>query len=342
MNGSESRTVRLRVTVNGVAAAVSLAVAACTGHGNSAQSPTPRPATPSPSATSATPKPSPKPTPKPSPVPAYDPLSGGKPVNGPVIGVKIDNVAQARPQGGVYLADMVVAERVEGNLTRLLAIYHTRWPKRVGPVRSARNTDIQLLPMFSKHPGLVFSGANSKVMSQLEKSPIRRIERSDRDYSRVAPHNVFVNLNQLRKQPGIGTQQSIGFDFGTSPQWRSAAKVGSVTIPIGSDRFGFRYVGDHYRGTWNGQNQVDENGTPVIIDNVIDLKVNYHKDKQTTSDKSYVAGTVGRGSVVVYSHGRKITGTWQRKSSTGPMSLRTAGGKVIVLAAGHTWIMLDG
>lgn len=340
MNGSGSRTVRLRVAVTGLAVAVSLAAAACSGHGNPTQSPTPKPATPS--ATSAAPKPSPKPSPKPPASPAYDPLSGGKPVKGPVVGVKIDNVAQARPQSGVYLADVVVAERVEGNLTRLLAIYHTRWPKRIGPVRSARNTDIEFLPMFSRHPGLVFSGANGKVMKQLTKSPIRRIERSDRDNSRIPPHNVFVNLNQLRKEPGIGTQQPIGFAFGKSAQWNSAPKVGSVTVPIGSDRFGFRYVHDHYRGTWNGRNQVDENGTPVTIDNVVDLKVHYRKDKKTTSSKSYVAETVGTGTVIVYSHGRKITGTWQRTSVNGPMSLKTSGGKTIVLAAGHTWIMLDG
>lgn len=348
---NESRAARPLIAINGRAAtiglglAVSLAVVGCTGHSTAGQSPAPRPTSPAASATSATPaaSPTPKPTPKPSTKPAsYDPLSGGKLVNGPVVGVKIDNVAQARPQAGIYLADIVVAERVEGDLTRLLAIYHTQWPKRIGPVRSARNTDVELLPMFSKHTGLVFSGANRKVLKQLAKSPLKLMERDDRDNSRIAPHNVFVNLNQLRKLPGIGTQQSIGFVFGKSGQWNSAAKVGSVTIPIGTDRFGFRYVGDHYRGTWNGESQVDENGTPVIIDNIVDLKTRYHKDKQTTSDKSYVAETVGKGTVVVYSHGRKITGTWQRRSSSGPMTLKTSNGKDIVLAPGHTWVMLDG
>ncbi|GAB3929270.1 hypothetical protein GCM10011575_26440 [Microlunatus endophyticus] len=337
MTARELKTRRLRVAAIGMGIVLCLTAAGCKGHDNAGQSPAPKPTTPSPSATSATPAPSPKSKPA-----AYDPLSGGKKVDGPVIGVKIDNVQAARPQSGLYQADMVVAERVEGNLTRLLAIYHTQWPKRVGPVRSARNTDVDLLPMFSKHPGLVYSGANRKVQKQLQNSPIRTLERSDRDYSRPAPHNVFVDLDQIRKQSGIGTEQSIGFAFGKSSQWNSAAGAPSVKIPIGVDTFGFSYAGNHYRGTWNGQAQTDQNGTPVTIDNIVDLKVNYYKDTKTTSHLSYVADTVGKGTVVVYSHGRKITGTWQRSSTTGPMTLKTSSGKSIVLAPGHTWLMLQG
>jgi hypothetical protein len=318
---------------------LSLAAAGCSGHGEPGPTPAARPSSPSPSATSATPTPKPKPSPS---EPASDPLSGGKKVNGPVVGVKIDNVAAARPQAGVHQADMVVVERVEGNLTRLLAIYHTRWPKRVGPVRSARNTDIEFLPMFSKSPGLVFSGANRKVLRQLRRSPIRMIPRLTRDNSRIAPHNVFVDLNTVRKVKGVGKQQSIGLTFGKSGQWGSAPRATSVTIPVGVDRFGFRYAKGHYRGTWNGRAQVDENRRPVTVDNIVDLKVKYHKDTRSTSNKSYVADTVGKGTAVVYSLGHKITGTWQRHSTTGPMSLKTSGGKNIRLAPGHTWIILDG
>jgi hypothetical protein len=317
---------------------MTLAAAGCAGSDKPGPTPSARPTSPSASVTPATPKPKPSPT----KAAAYDPLSGGRKVDGPVVGVKIDNVAAARPQAGVYQADMVVVERVEGNLTRLLAIYHTKWPKRVGPVRSARNTDIEFLPMFSKSPGLVFSGANGKVARQLRKSPIRTIPRLTRDSSRVAPHNVFVNLDSVRNLKGIGKQQPVGFAFGKSRQWASAARDGSVTIPVGVDRFGFRYRNGHYRGTWNGKAQVDEHGTPVTVDNIVDLKVNYRKDTRTTSNKSYVAQTVGKGSVVVFSGGRKITGTWQRHSTTGRMSLKSSGGRTITLAPGHTWIMLDG
>ncbi|MGH3195646.1 MAG: DUF3048 domain-containing protein [Streptosporangiaceae bacterium] len=49
----------------------------------------------------------------------------GEPVNAlrPVLAVKIDNVAQARPQTGLSQADIVYVLPVEGGLTRLLAIF---------------------------------------------------------------------------------------------------------------------------------------------------------------------------------------------------------------------------
>jgi hypothetical protein len=337
-----ARSRRLWIAALGLSAALSLTAAACSKD-NAQQPPSPKPSSPSAAATSASPSPSPSPTPKPKPTPAaYDPLSGGKKVDGPVVGVKVDNVAAARPQAGVYMADMVVVERVEGNLTRLLAMYHTQWPKRIGPVRSARNTDVEFLPMFSKAPGLVFSGANHKVLLQLRHSPIRKIPRLTRDYSRPAPHNVFVDMTHVRKLPGIGKAQSIGYTFGDGAQWKSAATDGSFVIPVGVDHYGFRWTGGHYRGTWNGRAQVDENGKPVIIDNVVDLKVKYHKDTHSTSSLSYVAQTVGKGSVVVYSRGRKVGGNWQRNSTTGPMTLKDAHGRDIPLKPGHTWIMLEG
>jgi Protein of unknown function (DUF3048) N-terminal domain len=63
----------------------------------------------------------------------------GEPVAalGRVLAVKIDNIAQARPQTGLSQADIVYVLPVEGGLTRLLAIFSSHPPPVVGPVRSA-------------------------------------------------------------------------------------------------------------------------------------------------------------------------------------------------------------
>jgi len=323
-----------------LAAALCIGAAACSGDDDHRPSPAPRPTSASAAPSSSSPTPTPKPTPKPA---NYDPLTGGHKNSGPVIAVKIDNVAEARPQVGIYRADMIVVERVEGDLTRLVAIFHSSFPGRVGPVRSARNTDVQFLPMFGK-PGLVFSGANRKVLKQVRSSPyLRPTFRQNRDNSRVAPHNVIVNLGNIAKLPGIGKARPIGYTFGSGAQWTSAGKAPSVSIKVGVDTFAFRYRDGHYSTSQNGYTYTDgDTRKPVLTDNIVRLRVKSHKDTQTTSDKSNVAETVGSGQVTVYSQGKQVSGTWKRTKLNGPMTLTDSHGKNIPLKPGKTWIILDG
>ncbi|MEC9338766.1 MAG: DUF3048 domain-containing protein, partial [Actinomycetota bacterium] len=66
----------------------------------------------------------------------------------PRLALKIDNAPTATPQEGIQEADIVFEELVEGGLTRFLAIFHTKVPEAVGPIRSGRSTDIPLLMPF--------------------------------------------------------------------------------------------------------------------------------------------------------------------------------------------------
>ena len=103
-----------------------------------------------------------------------DPLTGGEVSENEVIAVKVENIAAARPQVGLNQADITFVQEVEGAQTRLIAVYHSRFPKRVGPIRSARSTDVQLLPLFGK-PGLVYSGANPSVQRKIDNASRRLV-----------------------------------------------------------------------------------------------------------------------------------------------------------------------
>lgn len=323
----------MRAVGLGLAAVLAVGTAACS---KDEQQPAPQPK-PSTSA-SATPKP--KQTPKPA---AYDPLTGGKKIDDVVVAVKIDNVAPAHPQVGLDKADMVVVERVEGNATRLIGLYHSQWPTRVGPVRSARNTDVQLLPVFGK-PGLVFSGANRKVLKQVRSSPnLRPVPRSTRDNSRPAPHNVVVNLKNIKKLPDIGKVQPMGFTFDKSGrQWKSATTDASVSIKVGNDTFGYKYADGRYRTSWNGRAYADgDSDKPVVTDNIVRIHTTASKDTNTTSNQSDVVKTTGSGKVTIYSRGKRLEGEWSRKGLTDPLKLTDDKGKDIGLKPGRTWIVLD-
>ena len=89
----------------------------------------------------------------------YSPFTG-EPVRAlkRVLAVKIDNIVTARPQTGLQSADIVYVEPVEGGLTRFMAVFSSRVPTTVGPVRSARESDLYLLPQFGR-PAFAWSGA---------------------------------------------------------------------------------------------------------------------------------------------------------------------------------------
>ncbi|MDQ1503793.1 MAG: hypothetical protein QOD57_1520, partial [Actinomycetota bacterium] len=65
--------------------------------------------------------------------------------------VKIDNAPKARPQIGINQADLVIEEKVEDGVTRFFTIFQSQVSDPVGPVRSARTTDIALVTPLN-HP----------------------------------------------------------------------------------------------------------------------------------------------------------------------------------------------
>ena len=123
----------------------------------------------------------------------------------PAIVVKMDNSPDARPQTGINEADIVYELLVEG-ITRYALVFHSDLVDPVGPVRSARSSDIDLVADLST-PLFAWSGANSGVMAEVAAAARRGIliDASQdaaspayyRSNDRAAPHNLYVHLPQL-------------------------------------------------------------------------------------------------------------------------------------------------
>src|ERR1019366_3218028 len=73
------------------------------------------------------------------------PDPGGSALHRPALTVKIENTPEALPQWGIEDADVVYEEIVNGGITRLAAIFNSLAPVKVGPVRSVRPTDTQVV-----------------------------------------------------------------------------------------------------------------------------------------------------------------------------------------------------
>ncbi|MGH8899949.1 MAG: DUF3048 domain-containing protein, partial [Egibacteraceae bacterium] len=120
----------------------------------------------------------------------------------PVVAVKVDNAAKARPQTGLDQADIVFEGLVEGGLTRFVALFHSVSPGTVGPVRSARDVDADLLPAFSSVLGI--SGAAPGTEARLREAGLRVLSEGQappgaffRTGERRSPHNLFTRPLEL-------------------------------------------------------------------------------------------------------------------------------------------------
>ncbi|WP_188837692.1 DUF3048 domain-containing protein [Flexivirga endophytica] len=350
-----TRNTRRRHLIPTAVALLALVTAGCSGGGsgtmaNSTDSPSGTRATDSKSASASTRSSAPPSSPKkPSTSalkPSGNPLTGGAKTGNPVIAVKLENTRAAMPQYGLSPADLVFVEQVEGNLTRLMPIYQTSFPKRVEPVRSARSTDADILPAFG-HPALVYSGAASQIRKKLSKAPIRLFGSGSRDSGRQAPHNLYVDVAKLSHRPGLPSSKDIGLRFAASDaRLQRALADPSFTVRVGADRFSFSYKGNRYLPTWNGRpyKDVGAGGKPVTASNVLTLDVHqvsdHYKDPAGNPvDKSL---TTGSGKLTLHRNGKKLVGTWHRSATNKPFVLKDSHGKQLELAPGKTWILLRG
>ena len=336
MNALACRRARLLPTLTTL---VLLGLSACGGSDVPPAASTPPTA---PAATAPTPSPSPSAT-RTTKAGARDPLTGRSVSDRPVIAVKVENTTAARPQVGLSEADIVFVQEVEGAQTRLVAIYHSKLPKRLGPVRSARTTDAQLLPLFGK-PGLVYSGANGRVQRKLDDASLVPIYRETRDRRRRAPHNVFVDLDQVARTVKLGDAEPIGWTFGGKPA--AGARPGtSATSRVGNDTFGFTYADGRYTVTWRGERYADgDSGAVTKADNVVVMRVRNVPDgnRDVRGSASVLSPTVGRGKVTLYRDGVRVDGTWSRTKPAAPLRFTGADGRALALKPGQTWVTLQG
>jgi Protein of unknown function (DUF3048) N-terminal domain/Protein of unknown function (DUF3048) C-terminal domain len=340
------RTRRRMVRRCGAALVIALAATGCSGN----DKPVALPSIPTPTP-SATPTPAPPPPPKPAkPV---NPLTGiGAPPGGPVIAVKVDNVADARPQVGLNAADVIYIEQAEGGLTRLVAVFATHKPRTVAPVRSVRNSDPELLAQYGKIV-LAFSGGAGGPLATFRRSSLTDGSADVRgaEYRRLgskpAPHNLAVDLFGLSHAlPHAGGSKDVGFDWAARDArlFRSRS-VHTFTLTMGSTPLNFTYNADLH-GYLNGAGGVpyrDSAGKPLAKPNVViqfcPTTVD-HSDVDAAGNPAAYTHTIGHGRAILFRDGRIIDGSWRRNTLKSPTRFYDKGGKELLLRPGGTWVVL--
>lgn len=117
------------------------------------------------------------------------------------IAVKIDNHPKARPQSAVQEADAVFETIVEAGLTRFIAFFHQSDSEYVGPVRSGRPTDANVIAPTGA--SFQFSGAQQWVKRYIAEKGVDIIPDSGattfRNRSRPGPHNLYGDTVAMRE-----------------------------------------------------------------------------------------------------------------------------------------------
>ena len=264
-----------------------------------------------------------------------------------VLAVKIDNIAQARPPTGLGKADIVYVLPVEGGLSRILAIFSSRFPLVIGPVRSAREDDLELLRQFGQ-PAFAYSGATPVLLPYIHRNA-RIVDLYSgiaggyyRDSSRIAPYNLYAHTGQLLAQAGDASKAAgIGFRFGPAPAGGQATTSESVAYPAAS--FGFTWSAA--KGRW----LVSMDGTPAGTADGGQLSaatvVIQHTTVRTSRFLEYgsrppYAESTGSGTAVVLRNGEAYQARWSRPNAEGGTTFTTVDGKPMTFARGPVWVIL--
>ncbi|OLC52183.1 MAG: hypothetical protein AUH85_17675 [Chloroflexi bacterium 13_1_40CM_4_68_4] len=261
--------------------------------------------------------------------------------------VKVGNDGAARPQTGIAQADLIIEVPVEGGLTRLAVVFQSNDPARVGPVRSARQSDLNYLsPLHAILAHVGASEAVTKAVRDAAKSggfidvdEFQHAEAFERTTDRQPPYNAYTSGAKLRQAAGsaAGEKVAVGaFAFGNSD---GGADGATLTIPYG-EPVKYEFASGTYHRTAGGTKTVDTAGGEVMPDNVVVIKTDVTEIPGTADAAgapSFDYRATGSGAVVIMRDGKRFEGTWSRDAND-QYAFKDASGKPILLKPGLTWM----
>lgn len=268
--------------------------------------------------------------------------------------VKIDNAPKGRPQTGLNQADVVVVEKVEDGVTRLFTIFQTNDADPVGPVRSARSTDVALVTPLNR-PLFAYAGTNAAFQALVDAAPLTDVgfNKASDAYSRAsgrpAPYNLFSNTSALyKKAPAEAKAPPALFSYRGAGQAATGEAAAGVHIEYRGKNITTRvdYAWDAGSGAWkrtqDGTPHVDSAGTQISPKNVVVQFVTYKDTGQRDRSNTVVdeAELVGEGEAWILTDAKVVKGRWSKPDAASVTAYTDAGGAKVALTPGTTWVEL--
>lgn len=269
--------------------------------------------------------------------------------------VKLDNAPRGRPQAGINQADVVVVEKVEDGITRLFTVFHTNDADPVGPVRSARSTDIPLVTPLNR-PLFAYAGTNAAFQRLVDEAPLVDVgfNKAAGDYrrqgGRPAPYNLFTSTPALYQRAPAGSAPPPALFA-----YRAPGQAATAGDPAGGVHLEYRgrnvttrvdYAWDPAAGGWqrsqDGTPSLDTAGVQVAPPNLVVQFVSYRDTGQRDRSGAVVdeAELIGEGEAWVFTDGRVVRGRWSKPTAEAVTAYTDGAGAPVALTPGTTWVEL--
>ena len=274
--------------------------------------------------------------------------------NKQILVVKIDDTNSAHPQIGIEDADLVYVEQVEGGLTRLAAIYTSKLPPLIGPIRSARISDIELLAQFGR-VGFAYSGAQSKMRPVIAEANLENLsaERNPpsiygKDPNRIGPVDMILKPDLLLERANanpkirIETATASVFAFGDAPKGETNTAIAKIKWPNAKYELRWDSANEKWLIYFNEKPNMAANGEHLYADTaiiqIVSITPSIYGDK--FGEITPFSKTTGSGKAVMLRDGFSYQISWQRNLETDVTTWKSEDGDVANFKPGRTWIFL--
>ena len=280
-------------------------------------------------------------------------LSGREGIDGPVLAVKIDDSNAAHPQIGLEEAEVIYIEQVEGGLTRLAAIFSTVIPQRIGPVRSARISDIEILSQYGR-VAFAYSGAQRKLLPVISAANLQDLGAQRQsptiyttDPSRTQPYAMVLRADLLmekikEKNLLVDLAKSVGFVFGELSEGGKAVQKVVINWPAATYSADWSAEETRWHLSHNDKLNLADSGVVLgpttLVIQMVKISPSEYGDK--FGGVTPLSETIGTGKAYVLRDGEVFTATWNRASADSGTTFSRSDGSPMNFASGQIWVAL--
>ncbi len=280
--------------------------------------------------------------------------------------VKVSNYPQyGRPQAGLSFADIVFEYYIGNGMNRFMGVFYGQDSTAIGPVRSGRFVDAQLVPMYG---GVLAYGSadedtDAEITSTLGNYAISNLDAPAPAFEGTDTHSVvgvFANSaaiskfvsdqgweNKASDLPGMvfsydtpshgkyADQLNVLFNSIDRGEWHYDANSGKYLRWI-------EYFEDENDKTYDMIPLVDRvTGKQLAFSNVIIIFAKYTEEAPSRHLIDIIGNNKGKPAYF-FRDGQVFSGTWRAKIDNDPIQFYNDQGEPMSLKPGNTWIVITG